>query len=386
MSFEDYTLAITEINANQPVSKYYAAYRQLAGMQALTLVDWFYENIDAIALQCAFISPEETFDSDDGVDVPPELILKNDNARLPLGDVRSPTDSWPYGRHAVKLEYEWAGLKTEPVPFPSFPILHWWVEFPRHKLTAEGSYNKTFERFSVSNATLATTQINASVQYSWEGKIKIGRRIEKTSPKFRYYDFTARKMTRQYWKVRGELVGELQIAPAGRLSFTSESSVRTENPQQRRVTELIQIRGTVVAVRTALGASSSVIIEDIKEYLRPNSTTTWDAVPGYVGTGNRQVDLKAKGSLDISAMDVTWIHRHEAPDQGGMKSQWALGFGRVTGAFQVELQLKVNGNKTLGYSWSPAFGKLLEGKIIPMSTPMTVLDVDREPDMPSAHN
>jgi hypothetical protein len=69
-----------------------------------------------------------------------------------------------------------------------------------------------------------------------------------------------------------------------------------------------------------------------------------------------------------------------------MKSQWALGFGRVTGAFQVELQLKVNGNKTLGYSWSPAFGKLLEGKIIPMSTPMTVLDVDREPDMPSAHN
>lgn len=385
LSYEEFSLAFNEIKSNHLVPGYYAAYQTSVGGQALTLIDWFYTNIDAIAFQCASVSPEETVDSDDGVNVPPELIVNNDNARLPLGNVRDGTDSWPFGRHAVKLEYEWAGLKTEPVPFPSFPILHWWLEFPKNKLTIEGNYNKTIERFNVSNATLATTQVNAYVQYGWEGKIKIGRKIEKTSLKFRYYDRIERKIARKYWKVKGELVGELQISPAGRLSFTFDDSVRTENPQQRRVTQLIQIMGTA-SVRTALGASSSVGIEDIKEYLRANSNSTWDAVPGYVGTGNAQIEVKARGSLDISAMDVTWIHRHEAPDQGGQKSQWTLGIGRVTGAFQVELQLKINGNKTLGYSWSPAFGKLLEGKKIPISTPLTVIDVDREPDSPSGHN
>jgi hypothetical protein len=123
MSFEDYTLAITEINANQPVSKYYAAYRQLAGMQALTLVDWFYENIDAIALQCASDSLQQTVASDDDVDVLPELIFNNnDNARLPMGNVTTGTDNWPLGTHGVRFEYEWPEISTPPVPFPYAPI------------------------------------------------------------------------------------------------------------------------------------------------------------------------------------------------------------------------------------------------------------------------
>jgi hypothetical protein len=247
------------------------------------------------------------------------------------------------------------------------------VEKPKNKLTLEANYTKSSG--NVGGRVITTTTVNSTVRFGFEGKIKLGRKIELTSFKFIYFDRSARKTARKYWVLKGEVAGEFTFMPSGGATFTLHNSVTAANPQQRYVYSTASIRGQLLAVTTRLGATSSVVARHVMEYFN-HSNETWYEVPNYIGTSIGQVEVKARGSLNLPIVEVNWDHIYERPSQGNDKSEWSLVFGRITGSFLVEVQLKVKEKIVIGYTWTPKMATLLSGKIISLNSAFRTVAAD----------
>jgi hypothetical protein len=364
LSYEDYTNILTSINMNTPVPGYYTTYRQSAGSQALTLVDWFRLNQDEIRIKCLADSiPQEDFDTSEVLNPPSSKSMSDffnsnlDLARLPsTKDIDIQGDNLAYGRHGMSFEYEFPPQKTDKYPVPNTPFL-FWAEFKQIKVSAFGSYTKEVGR-DIGDYNLST---RFSASGAAEAKFKIGRDCSFKSANWRYYDAVKRKTFRNYFRVKMEVVAEAVFSDNLFFNYYGmrfgKDFLTTQAPFTWSLGFYWQGRFEVG------GYPLRIVVEDVTEVLNPVSEM-WTEVSS---TGFHAFNFEAgvKGSLSWDSLSVKYINNRgiknpEAETLGD--GSWILvQLGQVTGAVQVVVKVKVNNAVVAKYEYSPLFGTLLNG-------------------------
>jgi hypothetical protein len=344
---------------NTPVPGYYTTYRQSAGSQALTLVDWFRLNQDEIELQCL----SDLMQLEDLIDELPSTSSSPPFESAVLGGDTSNID-WTgtgvWSGAAFKIEYEFKQFKSERYTVPGNLWLQYWFESGQQKIGFQGSRTESY---------LSAQSARENITYSGRGigsidwKLKIGRGYHKKFALFHVFNPAASRQERRYWELNFEAYGEFGFAINGAFELNGEYSQDNELfytgfGRRSRFSIVAKAAPTFSAAAVPLNAKVKYVTEYFDHVLQ-----SWTDIPNNKLGGS--VEFTVRGSLAGSGGGYRYsAEKNQYPTAWDTPNRTFVNwnFGRIDGGVTLELKVKFR-NKVVGaVNWTPNIKKLLDGK------------------------